>query len=762
MRAADTGRLIFFWLMLCCFFSPPAAVSQYHFEVLKSDVGLPQNSVYSILQTRDGYLWATTLDGLVRYDGAQMKVFGKATANGIKSNRFTRLFEDHDGKLWACTEDGGLVQYSDGTFTTYTTEHGLPHNWIFNLRRTDAGDLLVQTHKGLARWRGGRFQTVSTDLSSFDIILGYQGPSGSLWYRLGTTLRRVKNGQARDYRVPEYSPDDQHYPQLYEDRQGRLWIGTRQPAEFLMLKDGHLTRYQAKDGLPQAMVTSFCEDRNGALWLATDGGGLVRFHEGKFVTFTTAHGLPTNHIIAIYEDREGMLWVGTNGGGLVRLSRQIITSYAQKEGLPSKSYYPMLEDRAGNLWIGGEGLYRFRNGVFSYYPLNFSPDARKSHERFKRVSALYEDADGRVWIGSDIDLFSFKDEKLTVETEKFGLDRALTVIYAMHRDSSGTMWFCTRDGLIADRAGVGRHYMTDDGLPNKEVHAVLEDREGALWFGTYGGLARLSNGQFTAYTETDGLSSNRVRAIYQDREGTLWVGTYDGGLNRFKDGRFTRYTTSEGLFSNGVFQILEDDAGHFWMSSNQGIFRVPRRQLNDLAEGRIAALTPMSFGVADGMHNAECNGGQQPAGLRARDGRLWFPTIAGIVVVDPKAVLFNPLPPPVLIQSVLVDRKEMDFSRPVTIYPGQQNLEINYAGLSFIKPDHVRFRYRLEGLDSDWVEAGHRRLAFYMHLPAGEYTFRVIAANKDGVWNEAGAASADDGLGGLPDQPQRCADRHHR
>lgn len=736
-KLAQLALLITCTLFICV--APSIAVAQYRFDVLNTDSGLPQNSVYAILQTRDGYLWMTTLDGLVRYDGANCHVFNKANSPAIKSNRFTRLFEDRDGALWVCTEDGGLTRYVNGAFTTYTTAQGLPHNWVFNLRQTGSGDILIQTYKGLARWRDGQISTVSTDFSSFDSVLGYAGNSGTIWYRLGATLREVKNGVTTDHAVPEYSPDDQHYPQLYEDREGRLWIGTMR-AGLLMLKEGKLTSYSGKDGLPQAMVTAFYEDRDGALWFGTASSGLVKYEGGKFITFTTQHGIPSNNIVTIYEDREGTLWVGTNDGGVARLGRQVIKAYTEKDGLRGKSFYPMLEDRAGNLWIGGEGLHRFRNGQFTYYPLNITSEARLSGARFRRVSALYEDTEGRLWIGSDKDLFSFKDEKFTVETARFGLEPVKTFIYAIHRDRRGSLWLCTGDGLLEYQGNQFKRYRLGDGLPSEETHAVLEDREGALWFGTYGGLVRLTAGQLTTYTESDGLSSNRVRSLYEDGDGVLWVGTYDGGLNRFKDGRFTRYTTANGLFSNGVFVILEDDADNFWMSSNQGIYRVSRQQLNDFAEGRASSVHSISYGKADGMHNTECNGGQQPAGLRARDSRLWFPTIDGVVVVDPQAVAFNAQPPPVVIERILRDREELRADAAVHIYPDQKSLEIHYAGLSFIKPEHARFRYRIEGLDREWVEAGDRRVAFYSHLPAGEYLFRVIAANSDGVWNQEGAA----------------------
>lgn len=249
-----------------------------------------------------------------------------------------------------------------------------------------------------------------------------------------------------------------------------------------------------------------------------------------------------------------------------------------------------------------------------------------------------------------------------------------------------------------------------------------------MWAGSYGGLAEYVDGRLRVYTVLDGLSSNRIRAIYEDGEGVLWIGTYDGGLNRFKDGRFTRFTVREGMFSNNVFSILEDRHGNLWMGSNQGIHRVSRQQLNEFAEGRLARIDAVSYGRADGMLSAECNGGRQPAALKARDGRLWFPTLNGVAVVDPEAVTYNPMPPPVIIEKVTLNRVALDFRQPVAIHPGQDYLEIAYVGLSFIKPEYVRFKYRLEGLDDDWVEAVNRRVAYYSYLPPGTYTFHVIAA----------------------------------
>ncbi len=710
----------------------------YRFDTWTSDNGLPQNSIYSILQTSEGYLWITTLDGLVRYDGVRFRVFNKINSTGIRSNRFTKLFEDREKNLWICTEDGGLTRYHNGKFTTYTTEDGLPDNWTFAVRQTDTGDLLVRSNNGLSRFDDGRFIVITTNTNSFDSVLGYAGRSGTIWYRFETRLRQVTDGGITEFTIPDFSADDQDRPQLYEDRQGKLWIGTLRDGLYL-LESGRLTRFTTKDGLPPFMITSFCEDRTGALWLGTPGGGLVKYQNGRFTTFTTADGLPSNRITAIYEDREGTIWVGTNGNGMFRINKQVIKAYLPATTPGGKSLYPMIEDRAGNLWTGGDGLFRFKDGVFSVIPLPPPADQQSAGGHFYNIMGLYEDHDGHIWIGTPDEVFLYKDGKVMEETALLDGGDDWADINVIHRDRQGTLWFGTRMGLFENREGKSLRYRKEQGLPDDEIHALIEDREGAIWIGTYGGVVRYQNGRFTPYTESDGLSSNRVRSLYEDRDGAIWIGTYDGGLNRFKDGRITRYTTNDGLFSNGVFQILEDDAGNLWMSSNQGIYCVRRQQLNRFADGQLTRLTSISYGIKEGMLNSECNGGRQPAGFRGRDGRLWFPTISGVVVIEPKDISFNPLPPPVLIDSALINRKEIAFTNGVDIPAGQQNLEIQYTALSFIRPESLSFRYKIEGLDADWVEVGNRRAAFYSYIPAGDYTFRVIAANADGVWNEAGA-----------------------
>jgi signal transduction histidine kinase/ligand-binding sensor domain-containing protein len=715
------------WCVFCLGLLCAAAHAQYRFDAWTTDDGLPQNSVYAILQTRDGFLWFTTYDGLVRYNGAQFTIFNKANTPGLTSLRLSALYEDHAGNLWIRSEDGVLMRYRDGGFTAYTTAQGLPHNYIVQIGRTAEDALLVQTEQGLARFEHERFAAVAPEPHSLGARVGIRGRSGTVWYREGTELRRVKHGQLTSYRVPDGNPW-----QLYEDRRGRLWFGVKEPGGLAVIAGDALHLYTVKDGLPPAQVISFCEDRAGTLWVGTNGGGLVRFKDGSFTTFTTEQGLSSNVIRTIYEDREGTLWLGTGDNGLMRLTPRLITAYAEKDGMVGKTFYPILEDQAGNIWIANSGVNRFRQGQFSYYPLNLIPPHRQ--ELPLSIHSLYEDRAGRLWLGGNAGLLLFQDEKFVYD-RTVPLTRSPLSIY---QDRQGAFWLGFNSELLRVKDGVPQRFDTKDGLQGM-VQPIYEDRQGRLWIGGYGGLAQYVDGRLRFYTEHDGLSSNRIRAIYEDAEGVLWLGTYDGGLNRLKDGRFTRYTTREGMFSNNVFSILEDGRGNLWMGSNQGIHRVSRRQLNEFAAGKLPRIDAISYGKADGMLSAECNGGRHPAALKARDGRMWFPTLNGVAVVDPEAVTYNSAPPPVVIEQVMLDRVALDFRRPVALHPGQDYLEIAYAGLSFIKPEHVRFKYRLEGLDANWVEAGNRRVAYFSHLPAGSYTFHVIAANSDGVWNETGA-----------------------
>jgi ligand-binding sensor domain-containing protein/signal transduction histidine kinase len=701
-----------------------------HFDTWSTDNGLPQNSINSILQTRDGFLWLTTNDGLVRYDGVHFTVFNAGNRTDLKSSRFWQLYEDQSGNLWTITEDNYLYRYAEGRFIAYTTEDGLPQNRVLRLRDDADGSLMIETAAGYVWWRDGKFSAQDPLPGRPFPGVGHPCRKGVSWHLDQTGLHRVENGRLTAD-VPISEPARSQIKYVYEDRQGELWISVAKGI-LMRCKDGRVTTYGQKDGLPESRINYILEDRKGNLWLGLANVGLICFRDGRFTRYTTADGLVGNQILSIYEDREGILWIGT-ASGLSRLRDNLITSYASENGLAANNVYPICQDSQGNIWIGSwNGLTRYKDGIFT-------PVSEQFGASDMLVTALLEDREGSLWIGSyGGGVQRYKDGKLTVYQMAQGLPG--NIVRAIYQDHWGVMWFGTQNGLAKYQDGRFSVYTTRDGLPGNAVNVIVEDHLGNLWLGTQSGLCRYRDGQFEAFAQAASVAGHTVRAIYEDREGVLWIGTYDNGLVRLKDERFTTYTMKEGLFNNGVFQILEDGRENFWISCNLGIYRVSRKELTEYAEGRVKTIISIPYGKRDGMLNSECNGGGQPAGIRSQDGKLWFPTQGGVAVVDPEAVPISTQPPPVIIEEFLRNNQPVAFGGTVEIPSDIENFEIHYTGLSFIMSERLKFRYRLEGLDTDWVEAGTRRVAYYSHVAPGAYTFRVIAANRDGVWNLEGAS----------------------
>ncbi len=698
----------------------PAPAASYIHDAWTTENGLPQSSVTSIVQTRDGYIWMGTFGGLVRFDGVKFDVFDTGNSPGFAGNRITYLYEDRASGLWIAFENGGLARYDRGQFRSYSSSDGLPDSRVVCVCEDRQGTLWATTALGVARFDDGRFVTEPTLFGVLNehVIYYFEGRDGSSWLGLRNGFVRAFGGALTTYGPPVWF--------VLEAGDGSVWGYA--DGVLGRFRDGTWTTYQIKDELPgYSAVTAYAfAGASGEVCVLTPRG-LARFEDGKR-TFFAAMDVPADVRVA-FEDREGDLWVGCDRTGLHRFKEAQIVAYSAAEGLADESFVPIADDGEGGLWLGATRIFHYRAGTFTSlpYPTN--------------AWALARDDEGGLWIGEYGRLRRLKNGQLT----EYPLFEGIPVV-ALYRNRAGVIWIGTlrghysnsSGGLYAFRNGGFTHYEPGFGLIDGNVRVITEDREGALWIGTEGGLSRLKDGEFTSYTTEQGLSHNYVREIYEDADGALWIGTYGGGLNRLKDGRFARITTDEGLFDNVVSRVLEDDRGNFWMSSNRGIFRASRRELNDLADGKITTITCVGYGVRDGMRSSECNGGGQPAGWKGEDGRLWFPTITGVAVVDPHR--YNPLPPPLAVDRVLVDQRAADAWQGVEAPPGKGDLEIHYTALSFVAPEKVRFKYRLEGYDDVWVDAGARRVAYYTNLPPGRYAFRVIAANNDGVWNEEGAA----------------------
>jgi ligand-binding sensor domain-containing protein len=706
-------------------------VSAFGHTAWLTENGLPQNTVHSVMQTRDGYLWLATEEGLARFDGIKFTIFDKQNTPQLKSNDIHALFEDRRGALWVGTADG-LAQLAEGKFTAFTNVDGAAATGldVESVCENREGTIWVATSSGLLRVRDGGLTTdgIPESLRSDHIQALFEDREGALWCGTSNGLKRLKDGTVVSYTAQADGLVSDSVQAICQDRTGRLWFGTLDGLSSL--EAGRFKTYTTLDGLPNDRVISLKADREGGLWVGT-ANGLCRFADERFRLFKAGDDLSRQIILSIYEDAEGSLWVGTESGGLHQLKDRKFTTYTVEDGLPSNLIKAIYEDGQGNIWIGTyEGLSLLRDGKFTNYTTR---DGLSSNI----ILALSGDRQGNLWVGTPDGLNRFKDQRFTVYTSADGLSNDF--VRSIYADNQGDLWIGTRGGLTRLKNGAFDSYTTRDGLPNDFVGTIHEDAEGSLWIGTLGGLSRLRDGKFTTYTTRDGLSSDVVISLYEDGERNLWIGTNGGGLNRLKGGRFTAYTTKAGLLDDVVYRIMEDGRGRLWLSGNKGIFHVEKKELDEFDAGRRDSLSPTAYGTADGMLTRESSGGGHPAGWRGSDGKLWFPTIKGLAMIDPAEIRLNEQPPPVVIEQLRIDDESVVPGLRIEIPPGKTRFDFYYTGLSFVAPEKVRFKYKLEGFDKDWVDGGARRIAYYTNLPPGNYRFRVLACNNDGVWNEAGA-----------------------
>jgi ligand-binding sensor domain-containing protein len=682
--------------------------------------GLPQSSVYTISQTRDGFLWLGTQEGLVRFDGVRFSVYDAANTPALSGGpNVAVLLRGAGDVLWVGTEDGRVVRYADGAFQAFGPPEGRTGPGITALAEAPPGRLWVGTAEGLAELKDGRL--VASDQGAppaGPVRALYTDHHGVLW--VGSDAGLARQG-SRALAAGDGLPPGT-ITAIVEDRQGDLWVGT---TRGLTRRGPHgVTTYTTREGLPGEWVRALLVDRHGAVWVATERG-VARFWDGRVESLAREDGLSRSSVAALFEGRDGSLWLGSNGGGLNRLQAGPILTYSTRHGLADEVVYALYGDGADGLWVGtiGGGVNHFRAGAFSPFPVA-NPFAGAS------TRALYHDPEQGLWIGTDRGLHRFSGGRLQACPPAQGFPES--TVRAILRDAEGTTWLGTDgEGLVGWKDGRFVRYRAADGLPSDRVRTLARARRGGLWIGTYGGVARLQDGRLQGYSVRDGLSSDLVRALYEDEAGALWIGTAGGGLNRLQDGRFAAFRQRDGLPSDVVYQIFEDGRGQLWMSCNKGIFRVAKQQLLDLAAGRAASVRAVAYDESAGMLSRECNSGSA-AGWQTADGHLWFPTLKGLVRVDPAALTQPVAPPAAIIDEVLVDDLRADHRRDFWLPPGRHRLQLAYTAPAFLHARGLRFRFRLDGFDTQWREAGARRDAFYTNIPPGSYTFRVAAVGPGG------------------------------
>lgn len=691
--------------------------------------GVPHNTVRTVIESRDGYLWMGTANGLARFDGVRFVVFNVANTPGLVSDDIFRLYEDRRGDLWMWTRRG-LARRHEGRFDFLSLTNGGPPAVFWNFAEDSDGQLWMRGPDGLARWTGERIELIPLpDSGPTNLVHLCAAPDGGLWLADRRGLWRYRDGQAKLFPA---SPA----PELIAaGRDGRVW-GLSGRQGLFALTNGVWSRVA---DFGNENCTSLHLAPNGDVWVGSDSRAhAFRVREGRVTEVGSEQGLEGNRVLAFLQDADGNMWIGANAGGLFRLRDRRVRVYDRADGLESLNTSSLAQSDDGTLMVNvmGKTLHRFSDGRFQALRVASPAPA------FGLPTAVAPARAGGVWAGTFYgQLRRVMDDR---EVERVGSEGGTRSLFT---DREGRLWRGTRTAGIECFDGTKlTRFTTNEGLSFNNVYCFAQDRGGAVWAGTEQGLNRIEQNRVTRYGAADGLGHPFVSALCVDSRGTLWAGTLGGGLSAWNGHRFVTLTTREGLPHDTVEQLLEDDVGHLWLGTRLGLMRVALTQLHDFIDGRTRVVTGTLIGRDEGLLRPNFWTEYQPASLKTRDGRLWFCTGSGLVEIDPRRFARAAAAPIVHIEAIAVDgslKSELrDPKSNLVIAPGSQRLEVRYTGISPSEPEQVRFRYRLFGYDRDWVEAGHTRFASYSKLPPGRYNFQVKAANNDGVWNETGAALA--------------------
>ena len=706
-------------------------LSQYVHKSWQIEDGLPQNSINDITQTRDGYIWLATEEGLVRFDGISFTIFDKQNTKELKHNTINTFFVDSSGNFWIGTLDSGLILYKNERFKFFTTQDGLSSDQIKAINEDENGDLFIGTQQnGLNILKNGKFTsyTIKDGLSSNRISCIYKDNQSNIW--IGTDSNGIilyKNGEFIIYNSKN-GLNSNTVRTIYQDKDNNLWIGTQ--FGLTLYKDKKFMTQTINNSAFKIEVNVIYQDKAGNLWIGTNGYGLYKYKDGNADIFTKKDSLSSNMILSIFEDKEENLWIGTDGSGLNQYKAGIFTSYTTNEGLSSNIISYIYEDRKQNFWIG-----TWEKGFNLFNKTKIKTYSKKDNLTSNIIQIIYDDKDDNLWIGTDKGLNLYKEGKLI--SHPILNEFNYTGVNSIINDNSGSLWIATSfNGLYKYENGHLKQFISKEVFPINMVVNIILDQKGDLWFSTWGyGLISYKDGKFVTYTIKDGLSSNMIYALHSDKDNNLWIGT-NAGLNLFKNGEFKLFNSKSGIFDDTAWVILEDNHNNLWMSCNKGVYRLSKTELLDFAEGKIDFIKSISYGVTDGMKSRECN---SFSGYKTSDGKMWFGTVKGVVMVDPDNIKINKHQPVVHIEVILADSQRVDSSKAVSFTPDMNRLEFYYTGLNYAAPEKVTFEYMLEGFDKEWVKAGRKRSTYYTNLPAGDYNFKVKACNNDGIWNETGA-----------------------
>lgn len=700
----------------------------YVIQQWKVEDGLPQSTVRCITQTQDGYIWVGTWNGLARFDGIRMTIFKTSNTPALISANIMSLFTDRRGQLWIGTDQGGLVCYSKNQFNEFDSLDGILAKRILSINEDHSGRIWFATELGIYVYDGKRFLHFSAANG-----LPFTYANQTLPFPTSGKTEKMYLGFVGAGAIVSLTNDSLTVHESFEvggyiitiDSTGTMWYGFRGKG-FIRRKDGkeYIDRSFANEQPGETYIL-----RNGEKWLLTPKNIRI-ISDSNSRRLEAIDNISLSGITNVFEDQEGNVWLGKEGGGLILLRKKYVEVLSKQNGFPADMVLCGLEDRSGNIWIGSwDGGLMKRTLGSNYFSTVTLPNNVLS------VYTLFESRDGTILAGSwGKGLYRVGKEKTQIISNNI-LDDNISIISVVE-DMRGGLWVGTaHNGVVHINENKITEWKEKNGLSRNRINSILAARNGDIWISaSANGVNRISNGTLIVYKKGSGLNDNFTSPMYEDGDGAIWIGT-NNGLTRWKDGVFSYVTEANGLFDGAIAQIIEDDLGNFWIGAIHGIYRVSKQELNDAADGKISAVRCFTIGKEDGMLNEETSGGGTFRCWKTSDGKLWFSTSQGVVIVDPRTVTTNFTAPYVIIEDVWIENRPVALQNEIVLEPGQSKIEIRYTGIHFTSPKKIRFKYQLNGLDNQWSDAGTNRFVQFTNLDPGEYTFRVKAENNAGIFN---------------------------
>lgn len=729
--------------------NPNKSMDQYLVDQWEMSAGIPSNTILSIAQTPDGYLWIATFSGLVRFDGIKFSSIRFVEAGGRESQENPIpevLFVDREGILWIGSSVGlTAYRYQTGQFNTYTTTDGMTKDRIRRIKDDMRGDLWIGLFTSYVnRFSNGEFTSfnASSGLGGKKVNAIVECQNGNLLF--GTR----ENGvfiyrEGKFFKYPIAGPDNLHLIDMHEDEQGELWIATNMG--LLNVTDQGTQMYTTRDGLSNDYITNIIEDLDGNLWVGTIKG-LNRPVKKKDGSIGFESMLKFYTILCLFEDREKSLWVGTDNSGIKRIKEGKFISYEPIEAYPEEIFLSVFKASSGDTWIGSLGGKLFRCRGSDLIEILTPPAISGSG-----ITAIAEDQKGILWLGTNGNgVFQKKNETFIQLADREGLtDNLVTSIF---KDSRGKLWFSTFAGVSIYNTTDGSitKVNSQNGLLGKVIHNVYEDNRQNIWIAADKGVTVFKEGKITKGNTGHYLQGVPVTCIYEDPSASndnddkgkvIWIGTHGSGLKRFHEGKIVSYTTANGMTTDYIYQFFEDQQENFWLMSNSGILRVNKRELNLFARGSGKVINCISYGISDGMKSQEFNNEfSRHSALKTGDGEFWFITKESISIINPGNIRINKAPPPVVIEAVFFDDQPIPLHQEAYTCKGVSDFRFHFTAPTFLSPGKVKFEYQLEGFDKErfFLVPGRERTAQYKNLGPGNYTFRVAACNSEGLWNQSG------------------------